>query len=108
MKSFHKGDTMNSFYVKLERDELSEDFVINAQVIDTSIPLTVECFKSIEYQVNKIAKDLEAFIMTVRLVGEEYWYFNGSYLKKQVRLELTTINDFDGNNLLKENVQIKF
>lgn len=92
--------------MKLERANFFEVFHLIEQKVFTTINIKPQTFRAIEHQVNKHCKDLEAFTITVVVNVEPYMYFTQTHNELTYKATLTKVLNFDGDNLIKEPLEV--
>lgn len=90
----------------LSRVHLYEDFTLPVQNINTNVLISMQTFKKIEYQVNLIAKNLEAFSLKVILNIKPYLTYVKTSSKLSYSIELVEIQTYEDINILSDPIKL--
>lgn len=100
---------METIKIKLSRQNLIDDFKVDAQKFYTNIEIPINAIYRLEHFINTYFKEDEKFCLTVFLELTPYYSYELTRIVKNCQVKIIEIIDFDNNvlNLANKNIDIE-
>lgn len=92
--------------IVLERDSLSENFVIKPCKINTTVQLKLDTFMHLEKQINNKFKQSDYFVIKAEISVNPYVYYSQNYVTMSYDANVICVTDYDNNCLSIDDLQL--